>query len=384
MTNWPKTAIYGLIILAVLSLGWLAASKMVSSIDYRNSDFFTFYLAGWMNWRDLDPYSSKQWIAGHDFFGVTWISNPIFPYPLPLATFLAPMGLLDLYNAFVIWVLISGILVFLTCNSLITSQETPKRAAYFLPLLAGVFLFRPTLVTFHDGQIGAFLLFIIGCVALLWKKEAWFIGGLFLGFIILKPNVGLPCLSFVGIWLIVQRRFSALAGLVISSLSLALIGIARDSNWLIDFLSNSNQKFMANFGASPTFWGLSGVICRYQASCTWQTGIFLVVGFSIFVIYYLWKMRVMLTPLAALGIAAAAAVTITPYIWAYDQILILICVIATVKIAIKTEMPYLIIASYPILLAALSAILVLVALNLGRDQWSVFIPLISLFNVSSG
>lgn len=376
--NWLKAALYLLLLGALLWLGWRAAARMVASIDYRNSDFFTFYLAGWMNWQAQDPYSIKQWIAGHDQFGVTWIPNSIFPYPLPLATLLAPLGLLSLYDSFVVWVFTSGLLVLVTCAWLLAQEKTPHYYAYALPLLIGAILFRPTLVTFHDGQLGALWLFLIGCTAVLWSRGNWFIGGLSLGMLALKPSLGLPLLALVGLWLVFRRRVTALAGLAVCGFGLGLIGYLRDSNWPGDFLKTSNQKLSGVFGASPSLWGFSGAICQYQERCTWALGGLVVVFFVGLMITYLWAMRDKMEPLLVLGIASAAAVLITPYIWAYDQILVLVTVIAAMIMAIRTGAPYLITASYPILLAALSAVLVLVALQLGRDHWSVWVPLVCL------
>jgi hypothetical protein len=378
VTNWLKIAVYSLVTLAVLWLGWLAASKMVSSIDYRNSDFVSYYLAGLMTLQRRNPYVTEQWIAGYHLLNATWIPNPIFQYPLPLAILLTPLGLLDLYSAFVLWLIISGVLIGLVCTGWIALQKVKKRAAYLLPLLAGAFLFRPTLVTFHDGQLGAFLLFIIASVALIWTRGAWFYGGLMLGFTMLKPSVGFPLLAFTGIWLVFQRRYAALAGLIASGLCLAILGSAWDSNWPTDFLSNSNKMLAEFFGISASLWGVSGAICRYQADCARFLGGLMAAGFSAMIILFLWTKRRTLDPLAALGITSAAAVIVTPYIWAYDQILTLIAVIATMTIAIRKPYAYLAIASYPILIAMMSAALLLIAMRVGRDHWSVLMPLASL------
>jgi len=83
----------GLRLLISLGLGTLfltVAVRVVHSLDYVNSDFFTFWLGARMAWTEEDPYSSEDWLSAHDKYGVEWIPNPTYPYPLPLATLLAP------------------------------------------------------------------------------------------------------------------------------------------------------------------------------------------------------------------------------------------------------------------------------------------------------
>ena len=47
-----------LFLLALSPLFVLFAIKLVNSLEYQNSDFFTFWLAGWMRWVGQDPYST--------------------------------------------------------------------------------------------------------------------------------------------------------------------------------------------------------------------------------------------------------------------------------------------------------------------------------------
>src|ERR1035437_9377936 len=74
----------------------LSAFMFATSVDHLNGDFFTFWLAGRMNWTNQNPYLSNLWISGHHQYGASWIANDIFPYPLPLAILLAPFGLFTL------------------------------------------------------------------------------------------------------------------------------------------------------------------------------------------------------------------------------------------------------------------------------------------------
>ncbi|MGA7607447.1 MAG: hypothetical protein WCA79_16135, partial [Anaerolineales bacterium] len=86
-------------ILAVILLGvifYLKAMQNYIHQDYTNANFFFFWLAGRMMWTGQNPYNATQWLAGHDAYGATWKPNQIFPYPLPLAFLMAPLGLISL------------------------------------------------------------------------------------------------------------------------------------------------------------------------------------------------------------------------------------------------------------------------------------------------
>ncbi len=75
--------ILALPVLALLAV--LLAIRIVNSIDWRNNDFFTFWLAGHLILQGGNPYDPAQWLAGHHDFGVTWIPNQAYVYPLPLS-----------------------------------------------------------------------------------------------------------------------------------------------------------------------------------------------------------------------------------------------------------------------------------------------------------
>ena len=116
VVNWKHSDkyqrnIFLIIILALIPAFNLLALKIVNSLVYQDSDFFTFWLAGWMRWAGQDPYSIKQWVSGHQIFGADWIPNPIFPYPIPLSYLLAPLGLLPLKSAYIIWIISAEIFI---------------------------------------------------------------------------------------------------------------------------------------------------------------------------------------------------------------------------------------------------------------------------------
>jgi hypothetical protein len=68
----------------------------VRQCDFQSSNFTFFWLAGRMVMEGENPYDETQYLAGHETYGIKWQPNKIFPYPLPLAIFCIPLGLLSL------------------------------------------------------------------------------------------------------------------------------------------------------------------------------------------------------------------------------------------------------------------------------------------------
>ena len=149
------------------------AIEIVKEMGYLNNDFFTFWLAGHMLWTGQNPYIASDWISGHSQFGVTWVPNEKFVYPLPLALFYAPLGYLSLYDARVTWVFLSEVMITLSVFALISLQTNSTRKYYIIPILAGVVLFRPTYITLFFGQISGLVLFLLVGVVYLWEMKKW-------------------------------------------------------------------------------------------------------------------------------------------------------------------------------------------------------------------
>jgi len=176
--------------LLVLGLACFAvAVKIVNSIDYRNNDFFTFWLAGHMVTQGGDPYAPAQWLAGHHAYGVTWIPNQAYVYPLPLSLLFAPLGWLSLRQAFIVWVALS-ILMILAALMLLLKTQTGSAGYAAIPLLAGMALFRPTILTLFHGQISAWLLLVLAVTAYLWEKGQWEWGSLLLPLLMFETGYG--------------------------------------------------------------------------------------------------------------------------------------------------------------------------------------------------
>jgi hypothetical protein len=312
----------GLPIVALISA--LLAVRIVNAIDHRNNDFFTFWLAGHMVINGEDPYAPSQWVAGHHEFGVTWIPNQAFVYPLPLAFLFVPLGLLSLKTAYITWVAFSILMILASLVLLHSIKDLAFQWKVFVPVLVGAIFFRPTILTLFNGQISGWLLLLICSTAILWERGKWEWGCIFLPLLMLKPNIGAPLLALLGIWLLVQKHYRSILVIASGLVILLVTGLLQNSHWVRDYWTIGNTKVAATFGGSPTVWGLGGLISHNQ-----RAGILIIGSLAgLLVLLYFFAVilrhRKRLPPASVLALAVTVTLLITPYTWTYDQVLLVL------------------------------------------------------------
>ena len=365
-------------LLSVLLGAFLLASvSVVRALDFPNSDFFTFWLAGRLALNGDNPYSPTQWVQGHHDYGATWIPNDTLVYPLPLAYLMAPIGALPLYNAYVFWVFLSMVMV-LASIALITRPGKHLPWNLFAPLLAGVYLARPTIVTFRNGQLGALLLLIIVVTMVLWRRDGWFAGGSVLALLWLKPSIALPFLPLTVAWAVSARKSRAISGIAVGTAALTIAGWATNPSWIGDYVSIGARKLAASVGYAPSLWGLVGLACKADSSCILRVGLIttalVLFGFALFV----FKFPGPFSPSIFMACVVSVSLFVTPYVWAYDQVLLALPLAVVVGEMSRSRMPFLVCASVPLLFSLGSLILLVVAFQAGSDAWSGILSLSAL------
>ena len=315
-----------LVLLPVLALICvLIAQRVVKSMDYHHNDndFFTFWLAGHLVAQGGSPYDPQAWLAGYHQNAMDIIPNPAFLYPLPLALLFAPLGLLPFVPAYVTWVTLLQLLILASLGLILLAEPSPRAKYLYLPLLAGVILFRPATLTITQGQVSGLFLFILAAMALLWQRGKWLGGGVLLGLLVLKPNLGLILLAALGFWLVLHKRWSALAGALLSGCLLLLAGLIYAPGWVGQYWSIGANKLSQTFGGSPTVWGLSALVCRAHSVCVLTLG---GAAAALLVLGFLWLgMRLKsLSPLTVIALSICLTLLVAPYTWTYDQLLLLL------------------------------------------------------------
>ena len=201
------------LLLVAALLGLFAFSiKLSTWQDYVDSDFFSFWLAGHMVVNGQNPYAEEAWVEGHRQQAADWISDPTFLYPLPLAILFSAIGLLPLLQGYIVWQFLSQVLILVSVALLLSIWKGDQLKHYVLPVLAGVLLFRPVIITIQYGQVGALWLFLLSLVVYFWEKGHWTWGGIFLPLVALKPSYGLIIVGLASIWLILRKERKAIKG----------------------------------------------------------------------------------------------------------------------------------------------------------------------------
>lgn len=369
LKHWQKPVFLGLI-LCILFSG--AAFWIVAGQDYRNSDFFSYWLAGKLVLAGEDPYQPAVWVAGHDVYAATWVSDDHFLYPLPLAVLFIPLGCLSLETAYMSWVMLS---MALTVSAVLLTASLARHArvgTILFPLFAGLVIFRPLMVVFRNGQLAALLLFLLAASLVALQRGHWLVGGVLLGCLILKPSLGVPVLILAGLWMLFHRHGRGLVGMVIAGAVLLLVGLLVNAHWVETYLQVGAGKLDATFGYSPTVWGLAYELTG-TAPGAWVSGGGLAALIFVVSLWCLWKES---SPVRALRIVLPAALLITPYLWAYDQTLLILPLVGWTAVMLEQRKPFLQMALLPLCVSIFSLVLLLLAVQQGVDVWSVLLPLI--------
>ena len=321
-----------------------------------------------------NPYLTDIWVGGHHQFGASWIPNETFIYPIPVSLLFVPLGLLTLYQAFVVWVMLTQYMIISSVALLLRLYPAQLIKRFFLPLLASVIIFRPTIITLINGQLGGFLLLVLVCIIYLWESGKWWQGTAFLPILALKPNLGIPIIVLLSIYLIMQRKITSLIAGGISGLALLILGLVQNSNWILEFLNAGNIKFSQTFGFSPTIWGLSTLLCNYKLNCSLGFGSAFGLIFLIGYIYLLVRKQKLLSPALVVGLEITVMLLLTPYTWPYDQLLLIVPIITVTMSLAKAEYRFMPTALIFLVIDIVSLVLLGISARIQMEIWNVMIP----------
>ncbi|MBI5962141.1 MAG: DUF2029 domain-containing protein [Chloroflexi bacterium] len=316
------------LILIIPLLAWLSyavAIRIVNSIDYQKdySDFVPFWLAGNLVANGQSPYDTALWVDGYAGNGVGEMIDHSFLYPLPLAFFFVPLGMLPLRAAHVLWVAATLFIILGVTLALPLTRESPKAKPLLIHLLIGVIFFRPAVLSVTTGHISGLLLLLLVGSLFLFERDKPFWGGFLFTFLMLKPNLGAVLIPLLVIWLLRRKMTHAFWGMAFAGLLMLTAGLLYDLHWLSEYWQVGSGKLAQTFGFSPTVWGLAHLTCNQQQSCVLAVGGVAAIVLTGLVLWLLVRFP-HVTPLNAFSLSIALTLLITPYIWTYDQLLLLI------------------------------------------------------------
>jgi hypothetical protein len=370
-----------LIVACLLLFAWISI-RLAALVRLEDSDFFTFWLAGKMNWLGMNPHDPQDWAAGHRLFAAPNQANPTFLYPLPTAILLAPLGLLTLSQAFSALNFVSLVAIAASLVILLRVWARTSALAYLLPVFAAAALFRPVIITLFGGQLSGLFLLVLCAAAYAMERRSWFWAGFLLGLLALKPSIGAPFLLLAGLWLLFHKHWAALVGMASAGVSLFLLGFSRNIHWVSDFLSIGYNKFQETLGFSPTIWGVSSGICGFTYTCTVVLGGSLAALLVVASLLLLIQRRAPLAPPVALSLVTCVSLLVTPNLWPYDQALLILPTLAFVAYLIERKAPFLLSATLFLWLDLFAILLMVVTIQIEKEVWNGLVPVASLLLVA--
>ena len=374
----------GFIVTLVLLGGmiFLRARISYNSFDFQSSNFTFFWLSGRMLLQGESPYDEAQYLAGHDTYGIKWRPNKIFPYPLPLAIFCIPLGLLSLPVAYITWQVITLLIIAATIYILLSHWDAPAQRLLLIPIFAAMFFFGPVYLTLHTGSVGALaLLSVLGAILLL-EKDKPLLAGVVLSLTLLKPPQGATLLFLAGIWFLARRNWKAIYGVAIGGIALLVIGMIQDPLWVIKFFGASQAVMDRTQGIHSNVWAFAYLACNETSPCWTLLGAALSLILLGVAGFFLWKEQAKWSAWEAFNFMIPIGFVSTIYLWAYDQIPYLIPIVWIIGTLVQKSRSYIYAFLFLIVLVLYSLYALVQQASTDKDLWSLgttLLILISLF-----
>lgn len=351
-----------------------------ANFDYKNSNFSFFWLAGRMLLDGENPYDQAQYLAGHATYEIEWQPNKIFPYPLPLAIFCIPLGFLSIENAYILWTVVTLVIIAITIFILLRKWESAAHHRLLIPIFAFTIFFGPLYLTLHIGAIGAFTVASLLTAIRLLEKNKSILAGIALSLTMLKPPQGLTILILAAVWFLARRDWKAIFGMAIGGVSLIMIGLIQDPLWIDKFRGASAAVMDRTQGIQSNVWAFAYLICKGAAPCSTLLGgtlALILLGLGGF---FLWQQaaRVKVTAWEAFNVILPIAFVSTIYLWAYDQLVYIIPIVWIVGTLVERTKSYVYAFLFLITLDMFSLYALSQHASTSKDLWSLGTTIIVL------
>jgi len=317
-----------------------------------------------------NPYDPKQWLAEHLRLGSSWTPDLIFLYPLPQAFFLVPLALLPPRDSFVLWGIVSQLIVGATCFALLKRTGSAQERRLFAPMVLILLFFGPIYLTLQVGSIGGLTLAALVAGIILVDRERPMLAGIVLSSLILKPPLGLPILGLIGFWRLPRRDTRVILGILAGAAALMLSGLLYDPNWVREFITESAAPATRALGRQSTIWSLASVLCHGASPCSAILGsaVFLtVLAISGWVI---WKHGRSLTSWEAFNIIIPISFLSALYAFSYDQIVLVIPIVWICCALVRSTRSYIWTFVWLVFLDTESLVVLWLQARYQTDSWS--------------
>ena len=250
-----------------------------------------------------------------------------------------PLSYFNLSISYTLWIWISLILIFFSTVKLLTLFGNQTKF-FVVPVFAGLLLFRPILPLLLNGQMSSiFLASLVFSVDLVNNRKP-FLGGIILSINFLKPNIGVPIFFLLFFYFLLSKKFSIVCGMLSGLFTLIIIGTVVQPTWILEYLHVLFYKQANTFGYSASIWGLMYLFTGKNKilSITFSSFVCLIL-FSTYLLWFIKKNNRELFQI--INMVIAISTFITPYIWPYDQIILIIPIVYIMTLLARKKTPFL-------------------------------------------
>jgi hypothetical protein len=303
-----------LVVVAGLAFSLTAMFLGVALLGHLDSsrDYVVFWATGQQLAHHANPYDTaalkqiEHAVGLNPGYGVMYMRN--LPFALPLVW---PLGFLSLRVGALLWTLL-----LVSCLALSTSilrRMYGKPANYFHWLALS---FAPAMICIFSGQTTLFSL--LGLVLFLRLHGTRpFLAGLSLWLCILKPHLFLPFGLVLLVWIILNKAYKIVAGLVVA------VAVSCGLAYLIDPTAWRNYStMMRTAGVATDYIPCFSVFLRLKLSphTLWLPYVPAAIA-CIWALVYFWPRRNSWNWMKDGSLLMLVSMLTAPYIWIYDQCL---------------------------------------------------------------
>jgi hypothetical protein len=324
----------------------------------------------------VNPYDVDVWQPLRAAYGSNWMPDQTSPYPLWTHILFVPLSFLTTRMAAAIWMTFCELSLILA--PFLVVQEFDWEGYLLFPLLAGVVFYRPVIPAITNGQVSPVLLLILVGSYSLYKNGHPFAAGLLLTLETIKPNATAILLFTAVLVFVMHRRWSSLTGLIVGGTSLTLISWIILPGWPLQWIATASKSSKSQLTCmTPSLWGLAYDLGGAQL---WP-GSAIAAGTILYLalLYSLWKQRGVEWGFG-LSLAVIASVFLTPYLWAYEHVVLLFpnTIALCWGLDSKVGSRWFWWGGWAASTVVSSWLLFFVALQRNVDTWSSLMPLIAL------
>jgi hypothetical protein len=316
-----KPLIWFGVVLCFISLLWVGMWLAMNNKYALGPDFVEYWAAGRLNIAQGNPYAPDQMQnlqiqEGVIEEGVIMMWNP--PWMLVIAM---PFGAIEYPLSQALWFILNTIIIFI-CFTQVWDIYGGMKNYRWLAWVIG-FTFIPILDSLKKGQTGALLLLgVVGFLVFIKRRNYW-LAGIFLSLLAIKPQILYLLLIAVLFWSIHQKQLKIILGF------LAALGLALTISWLINPAVVQQYIFaIQNYPpvdwATPTIGGLLRLLLGVEKF--WLQFIPPLLGF-IWLIYYWIRNRNSWDWLERTPLLILVSILTAAYAWSWDQTVSIIAIL---------------------------------------------------------